>query len=161
MIHQQLHRWREIPGFAAHPIWVKAFSWLEQVSPEEEDGIHPLGEPRFFARVMGYPLKQRENGRYESHRQTIDIQLSLKGAEGIEVAPLDCLQPLDDYSIEKDVEHYLTPTRSSASVSNCPGWFSIFFTQEAHMPQLAIPGVADVRKVVVKIPTYLVETGTP
>lgn len=79
MIYQELANWRKIPGVALHAVWAKAFTWLEQVSPEAEDGIYPLGPDDFYARVMGYPLKQREKARYESHRHTIDIQFSLQG----------------------------------------------------------------------------------
>lgn len=156
MIHDSLTRWRNLPGLAGHEIWKTSFLWLETSAATAAEGIHPLGAEGFLARVMGYPLKTRESARYEMHRRTIDIQYTLEGAEGIEMAPVSGLTPLGDYSEAKEVEHFATPGAGQARVDNSAGWFTILFPGEPHMPQLQVPGHSSVRKVVIKIPVALV-----
>lgn len=155
MIYHELTQWRMLPGLAQHDVWQTAFLWLEKSSRAAAEGIHPLGADGFFARVMSYPLKPRTEARYEMHRHTIDLQYTLEGGEGIEVVPAGALQKLNDYTEEKDVEHFVTPARGWARVDNLPGQFTILFHGEPHQPQLQVPGIEAVRKVVVKIPVRL------
>lgn len=156
MIHDKLSRWQRIPGFASHEIWRSAFTWLETSASSAAEGYHPLGQDGFVARVMGYPTKPRDQARYEMHREMIDIQYTLEGGEAIEVSARESLQALNDYSPANEVEFFLTPPRGLARVDNLPGYFAVLFAGEPHMPQLAIPEIAAVRKVVVKIPVRLV-----
>jgi YhcH/YjgK/YiaL family protein len=157
MIFSELLHWRHIPGFKDHPIWTTAFDWLEQNSALAAEGVHTLGQDGFFARVMRYPLKERKAILYESHRQTIDIQYTLEGAEGIEFNFAHDLEPLHDYSHKDDVEHFTTPAQRAAWIENSKGRFVIFFPGEPHMPQLATATIHAVHKVVVKIPAGLIE----
>ena len=157
MIHDSLLRWRSVPGLAQHPIWSIAFAWLETSAASAVEGIHPLGEEGFYARVMSYATKSRDTARYEMHRVTIDIQFTLKGGEGIEVTPVEELTPLNDYNPTKEVEHLQTPSRFVGLVENREGRFTILFPGEPHMPQLRLPESAFVAKVVIKIPHLLVD----
>lgn len=149
-----------MPGLAEHPIWSTAFAWLETTAASASEGIHPLGEEGFYARVMSYATKSRETARYEMHRLTIDIQFTLKGGEGIEVTPVEELIPLNDYNPTKEVEHFQTPTRSVGFVENREGRFTILFPGEPHMPQLRLADSESVTKVVIKIPHHLVAHNT-
>jgi biofilm protein TabA len=156
MIYDKLSRWRAIPGFACHQIWRAAFQWLETKATNAEEGIYPLDQDGFFARVMFYPLKGHEATRYEMHRHTVDIQYTVAGGEGIELAALDSLDRLDDYAEAKDVEHFKTPSQGLARVENLAGCFTVLFPYEPHMPQIITAGIATVRKVVIKVPVQLV-----
>jgi biofilm protein TabA len=156
MIFSELLRWRQIPGLNDQPIWATAFRWLEQNSALAAEGIHSLGQDGFFARVMRYPLKQRAAALYESHRQTIDIQYTVEGAEGIESCFGRELEPLHDYSQQDDVEHFANPKQGAALFDNSKGRFVVFFPGEPHMPQLATATSQAVHKVVVKIPAGLI-----
>lgn len=156
MIHDSLSRWRTIPGLVGHPIWQAAFVWLESKAAHAPEGIHPLGSEGFYARVMSYALKPRETARYEAHRQTIDVQFTVEGGEGIELAAPEDLVPLHDYSAEKEVEHFATPLRGVALVENLAGRFTILFPGEPHLPQLRVRGLEAVKKVVIKIPVALI-----
>ena len=104
---------------------------------------------------MSYPLKTRNQGRYESHHHTIDLQYTIEGGEGIEIADLATLESLGDYSEVKDVEHFRLPPSGSARVENLAGRFTILFPGEPHMPQLLTGAHSFVRKLVVKIPARL------
>ena len=105
---------------------------------------------------MAYPLKPRDEARYEAHRRTIDVQYSIEGGEGIELASLSALQSLGDYFEEKDVEHFKLPNSSLARVENLAGRFTVLFPGEPHLPQLLTGEHKAVRKLVVKIPAHLV-----
>ena len=52
---------------------------------------------------------------------------------------------------------YQLPKNIKTSVKNYPGYFSLFFPNDAHMPQLKIDDVASVKKGVVKIPVGLLQ----
>jgi len=157
MIHDSLKRWKTYPSLAQHRVWAIAFAWLEAQGATAPEGIHPLGEEGFYARVMSYPLKSRDAARYEAHRHTVDVQFTVDGGEGIELSAPEELVPLHDYSAEKEVEHYATPPQGVAMVENLAGRFTVLFPGEPHLPQLKIRSFAAVRKVVVKIPIGLVQ----
>ena len=156
MTHHPLSQWRSIPGLVGNDIWTTAFRWLETESAPAPEGDHPLGQDGFFARVMAYEVKSRDQARYEMHRRTIDIQYTISGAEGIEVTPRGDLVPMNNYSEAAEVEHFETPQSGQVRVDNLPGCFTILLAGEPHMPQLRVPGHSAVRKVVVKIPAHLV-----
>jgi YhcH/YjgK/YiaL family protein len=155
MIYSKLTQWRNVSGFTVNPVWSEAFRWLETAAGHAPEGTHSLGRSGFEARVMTYEVKTREQARYEMHRDTIDIQFTLNGGEAIEVIPEDVLEKCNDYDAEKDVEFMVTPPASQARVENREGFFTVLFAGEPHMPQLGIPGIKSVRKVVVKIPVLL------
>jgi len=156
MIHDLLTHWRSIPGLAAHPVWSASFQWLEHEAAAAAEGDHPLGSTGFLARVMSYPLKARDDARYESHRRTIDVQYTLEGGEAIEFSDPGILTRLNDYNETKEVEHYATPPEGQVRIANLAGRFTVILPGEPHMPQLSVTGCSAVRKVVIKIPAALV-----
>jgi YhcH/YjgK/YiaL family protein len=129
---------------------------MEANAASSSEGDYPLDSPGFLVRVMAYPLKTREEARYESHRRTIDVQYTIEGGEGIEIASLSALQSLGDYCKDKDVEHFKLPDSSIARVENLTGRFTVLFPGEPHLPQLLTGEHKSVRKLVVKIPAHLV-----
>jgi biofilm protein TabA len=156
MIYGNLTNWRAMPGFAENAVWTAAFQWLETASAKAADGVYPLGQEGFEARVMSYATKRRDEARFESHQRFIDIQYTIEGAEAIEVDMAQSLLKSVDYDAAKDVEFFEAPSASLAKVENKAGFFTVLFPGEAHMPQLAVPGISAVRKVVVKAPVSLV-----
>lgn len=143
--------------FSGSKTWEMALKWLENNKNNTQEGIYPLGDDDFYARIMSYSLKSRENARFEAHRHTIDLQYTISGAEGIEIAPVDSLKPLNDYDEASDAEHLEKPAFPHAFVTNMAGFFTILFPEDAHMPKLAVPGEVSVVKLVIKIPCRLVK----
>jgi YhcH/YjgK/YiaL family protein len=76
----------------------------------------------------------------------------LNGAEGIELCLEELLQSMNDYSEEKDTEHFAIRDEIYQRVDNVTGTFTILMPGEVHMPQLAVDGFDSVCKVVIKIP---------
>ncbi|OGV69573.1 MAG: hypothetical protein A2283_02085 [Lentisphaerae bacterium RIFOXYA12_FULL_48_11] len=142
---------------ASHKAWKTAFSWLETHASTADEGIHTLYCDGFHAKVMSYDLIPRELAKFESHRETIDIQFTVAGAEGIEISTPESLASLNDYDPVKEVEHFKTPDTIHGWVNNCQGYFTILFAGEPHMPKLMVPGNKSVKKVVIKLPVKILQ----
>ncbi len=156
MIHEKLTSKSAKNPFFHSKTGKKAFEWLENNKNNTEEGIYSLGEDGFYARIMSYSLKSREKARFEAHRHTIDLQYTISGAEMIEIAPTESLQPLNDYDEGADAEHFATPEHPHALVTNAAGFFTVLFPDDAHMPKLQVPGSDFVTKLVIKIPGAMI-----
>jgi YhcH/YjgK/YiaL family protein len=154
MITFTLSDWRNVPGLAAHPIWAKTLSWLETEAPSAADGVYNLGAEGWTARVYGYPHKSREKAVLESHRHTIDLHLTLVGAEGIESDLPERLKRTE-YNEPNEADYFEKPAACATFVANLAGMVTIILPGEVHMTGLAVPGFSSVRKVVVKLPAKL------
>jgi len=152
MITDTIKNWKTLPGFTEHPVWKAAFEWIETNAETAEIGKHDLGVGGAFVRVMEYGLKERGEARYESHLATIDLQYTIKGAEGIEVQPVEMLEADGEFLEEKDFQFYHPIGKGRHRVDNITGNFCILFPQDGHMPQLFVNGFTQVKKLVVKIP---------
>jgi YhcH/YjgK/YiaL family protein len=130
------------------------------MSLDENAEVHDVelrGE-KMFARVMSYSTKTTDEAKVEAHREYIDIQISLKGAEGIDWYPTSTLDVKEEYNEEKDRTLYHRYEPAPAHVDNHPGMFAVLYPEDAHMPQLIVDGEAEVIvKAVVKIHLSLVE----
>lgn len=157
MIAGTLKDWKNVPGLAGHPVWREAFEWIIANADTAEEGIHPLSKENFFARVMEYDLKERDVANYENHSHTIDLQATIKGAEGIEYTPIHLLTKRGEYLEDKDFQFYETPEFGYGRVDNHPGQFCILFPEDGHQPQRKVRDCSHVRKLVVKIPVKLVD----
>jgi len=152
MIVGRFVHWRErMPGSA----WERAFEALERVGADDPEVITPLGDDGMYLRVMSYPTRHPEadNTVLESHRDMVDIQMTLQGSERIDWFATESLQAKTPYDAEKDRFLYQRPGPAAASVDVLPGMFVVLFPEDAHMPQLITHrGDAQVKKVVVKVP---------
>jgi YhcH/YjgK/YiaL family protein len=155
MIADHLKNWRKLPGFSKHPVWTEAFEWIEAYAATAELGFHELNAEGAKVRVMEYDLKERGEARYENHKQTIDLQFTIEGAEGIEIHPTEQLIPSGDYLADKDFQFYEPIGKGTHRVDNLKGSFCVLYPQDGHMPQLFVNGHSNVRKLVVKIPIAL------
>lgn len=86
---------------------------------------------------------------FESHRDFIDIQMTLKGAELIGYQPVHSLSPLTKYKAETDLQFY----SGEGTMLDCTnGMFAIFFPEDGHRPCIAPDGeTAPLKKAVAKI----------
>jgi len=135
----------------------QAFNWLRDLSADTPDGIVPLGSPGFYGNVHAYSTREKAQCIWESHRQTIDVQVCLKGGEFVDWTEPRFLTPLGTYQEQQDLEEWISPQSISGQVILRPGSFAIFFAGEPHLPMIADGNPALIRKVVVKIPASLFE----
>ena len=108
-----------------------------------------LDGDNLFVLVQKYDTLPKEQGKWECHRNYIDIQYIAEGKELIGFNHIGNMKVSLPYNPEKDVE-FLTGEGDYATLNK--GSYGIFFPQDAHQPKIApkdIPG--KVTKVVIKI----------
>lgn len=132
-----------------HALLPAAFEFLRsEAAAGLPNGRHELRGSDLFAIVQQYETKPREQGFWEAHRRYIDVQYVVEGTERMGYANLNTLQVRDAYDAEKD---FLVLDGDGDLFTVPAGHFTIFTSQDAHMPSLAVSTPASVRKIVVKI----------
>lgn len=150
MITDRLENWR---NYFSHPAWETVFTFLESLTPDSpEADFVSLQERDIYARIMSYDTKRVEDSSIEAHNDYIDIQMSLRGGEGIGWYPRAQLTPNTTYDAERDFVLFDVPAAPGAFVNNIPGQFAVLFQDDAHMPGVNLGDVSGhVKKVVVKL----------
>lgn len=102
-----------------------------------------------FALVQDYETRTRTPADpWEAHRRYIDVQYIAAGTETMGFAPVNELRERQPYDPDKDCALY---SGDGDFVTVRRGMFVVFFPWDAHLPGLAAPDPAGVRKVVVKV----------
>lgn len=140
-----------------NPLFAVAFDYLQKTDLNQlAPGRYEIQGTEVYAMVQEYPARTREQGRWEAHRNYIDLQLIASGEEVMGFANPADLRNLGDYDAAKDVEHF----EGKGIFFNVPhGFFTIFGPQDAHMPCLEPGRPVNVRKVVLKIRNAVAEPG--
>lgn len=125
--------------------------FLNQAKPDIENGTYLLNS-RVKVIVSEYETKTANEYGYEAHKRFMDIQCVLKGEEKVACSPIVRLKETKPYSEEIDAAFYSAGINQQPScLCLQPGYFSIFFPQDGHMPQLCVDEPQLVKKVVVKV----------
>jgi YhcH/YjgK/YiaL family protein len=149
MIVDRFEHWRR---FLKGPAWEMAYEFLASLRADTPEGYTHLDGDAVFGRVMAYPTRGPDASKLESHRNYIDVQTTLDGAEGIEWFPRGSLARKVEYDPAKDVELWHRPGPPPARADMFPGMFCVLFPEDAHMAQQVVGGSArEIRKAVVKI----------
>ncbi|XTZ37906.1 YhcH/YjgK/YiaL family protein [Salmonella enterica] len=137
-------------------------SWLPQalreaiehvkahVTDATATGKHEIDGSRVFYLVsedMTQPFVER---RAEYHARYLDIQIVLKGQEGMTFSTLPAGKPDTDWLTDKDIA-FLPQGEQEKTVVLNEGDFVVFYPGEVHKPLCAVQTPAQVRKVVVKM----------
>lgn len=153
MIVDRLHNHKCYPFGKA---WQLAFDFLLALPPEAEEKKYPLLGDDLFAIVMSYETGAPETAEIEAHRKYLDIQVVLRGEEGIGWSQVDDLQIDTPYNAAKDAELYIHPKQELLRVDLVPGNFMALFPHDAHMPSIMTrQGPVFTKKVVVKVGMHL------
>jgi YhcH/YjgK/YiaL family protein len=144
--------------------WLQpAFVYLDELFKPESaahQNIKSLAPGKTFRRELlggifvleqAYLTKARTEGRYESHRRLLDIQVIFEGEEIMELAGIAGLTVRDPYVPERDIAFYDDVLNGSALRARA-GDAAVFFPADGHKPGLLIDSPRFVRKAVVKIP---------
>jgi YhcH/YjgK/YiaL family protein len=115
---------------------------------KKQDGKYEIDGDKIFVLIQRYVSKNKSEMLFEAHKNYIDIQAILEGAETIGYAPADELEVTIPY--KPDVMKCADPeVFTEAKLS--AGMFGIFFPNDAHKPCYDYKGKANVVKAVVKI----------
>lgn len=113
-----------------------------------ESGRYEIDGTNVYAMVSRYTTKPPEEGKWEAHKQYIDIQFVVSGKENIGYAFLKNMKANTDYNPDKDVQ-FFEGEGQWAKVED--GKFIILFPSDVHMPGIIVNDPEDVIKVVVKV----------
>jgi YhcH/YjgK/YiaL family protein len=128
----------------------KAFDYLRNTDfGKLEKGKYEIEGKEIFAIVNEYETVDPSTEQMESHKQYIDVQYIVSGAELIGHDFLLNKQPSKAYDTDAD---YMLFAETPAFFTRLDqGHFAIFFPTDLHMPNLKINEPAWVKKVVIKI----------
>lgn len=133
---------------ALHPLFPRAFEYIRNTDlPALAPGRYPVIGDDLFGIVESVHGRTRAEAGLECHRKYIDIQLVLEGTEEMGWKALaDCVDPVNDYSTEKDIRFFRDAP--ATWIATPPGAFCIFFPEDAHAPLVS---TGHIRKVIFKI----------
>lgn len=128
-------------------------SYVKSISDTTMEGDTNIVGEQVYGRVMSYLSKQPQDCRIEAHNKYVDIQITISGVEGIEVFDRKMLRIETSYNEKNDVEFFIEDKNARfADIKNRPGYFTMFFPEDAHRPMMAIDGDINlIKKYVIKI----------
>ena len=125
---------------------------IEKISAGTTERIELSGGA--FALEQAYWTKPRDEGRWESHRLYIDLQVLVAGEEFMEAVHAGRLVVAEDLTPGKDLIFY-QPFSAGSTLRIRAGEVAVFFPVDAHLPSLRVGAdPALVRKTVVKVPVF-------
>jgi len=123
----------------------KVAAYIQAGSYDYAGGIVNLDGDALYVSPFEGVGKERHEAKLEAHRRYVDLQLLVSGSEEIGWSPLSsCHQEVTPYSDEKDIVFYKDPVRDFLRLS--PGYFAVFFPDDAHAPLVG----EDIQKLVFK-----------
>ncbi len=135
-----IKNYKEIPA--------EASDFILTLTPETYPGHYEISTD-IYANIDSYTTKLE--GKLESHKKYIDIQLLLDGEERLDYRDIDGLVVSEPYNPEKDIMFYEKTDKPLNTVNLQYGNFVMLYPHEAHQPQMAVKTPTTVKKVVVKI----------
>ena len=139
----------------APEVWEKLSAFFAALTEDTEPGSYELAGPALRVNLVDAKLAPVESGKYEAHRQFIDIHIPLDGEETILCRPDSCdLKQLSAYDADNDCVFY--ETAPGVSVGLYTGYFLLIYPGEPHQPQIGDAGSVR-RKIIVKIDAALME----
>lgn len=127
----------------------RIFEFVSSVNSKTPTGRHEIDGDRLFAFVSEYQTKTREEAVLEAHNQYLDLHFPVFGEEKQEFYDRSEMIESVPYNSECEAALYCFPERKNELILR-PGFFTLYFTDDAHAPQLAVEESETVRKIVVK-----------
>lgn len=113
-------------------------------------GKYEIDGSRLFYILSEDMTEPFEKRRAEYHARYLDIQIILKGQEGMTFSTLPAGTPDTDWLADKDIA-FLPEGEQEKTVMLSEGDFVVFYPGEVHKPLCAVGTPAQGRKVVVKL----------
>ena len=120
------------------------------VSDETAKGKHAFYRDRLCYLISEDTTEPGELRRAEYHARYLDIQLVLKGQEGMTFSTQPAGAPETDWLADKDIAFIAQGIDEKTVILN-EGDFVFFYPGEVHKPLCAVGAPAQVRKAVVKL----------
>ena len=138
--------------YGVHPRFEKAFAFIKQAVAENlPAGKYEIDGKELYASVLEYNTKVEPDGKFEGHKNYIDIQYIVSGAERMEEVHISKATPKTEYNDVKDVTFYEDCDKAGVCIVEA-GEYGIFMPDDIHKPSMAVNGIsAPVKKIVVKV----------
>ncbi|CFR04017.1 putative sugar isomerase involved in processing of exogenous sialic acid [Yersinia frederiksenii] len=149
MISGSLTQTAFLGGLSERLQWILAYL-AEQPLAELSCGRHEIDGELIFMNVMEFDTQLAENKKAEMHRTYADVQLLIKGIEGIEYSTLTPTKHLEPYNADDDYQ-LMSDIPDNSQLRMLPGMFAVFLPGEPHKPGCQITGSGTIKKVVVKV----------
>lgn len=135
-----------------HPKFAEAFAFCKKAVAENlPAGKYELDGKELYAMVQEYNTKLYADAKFEGHRNYIDIQFMVSGAEIMKWADIAKMTENVPYNPEKDCQFY-APNEEAAAAAVGAGEYAIFFPHDIHMPCVSLNETpAAAKKIVVKV----------
>lgn len=113
-------------------------------------GKHDIDGNNLFYLVSEDSTEPQAERRAEYHARYLDIQIVLRGQEGMTFSTLPAGEPQTDWLADKDIAFLAEGAQEKTVILN-EGDFVVFYPGEVHKPLCAVGAPAKVRKAVVKV----------
>jgi YhcH/YjgK/YiaL family protein len=134
-------------------LWDAAFAFLRDSNLKEiKPGKYPIIGDQVYANVTEAPSHNKEEVKWESHKNYIDLQYIINGKEMIGIADTSKATITKPYTT--DLINYTAEGKYYVSE---PDQFFLFFPNNAHRPTIKVDGYDVVKKIVIKIQTAKAE----
>lgn len=153
MIFDSLHN---ADSYFTENWWKDTLAYIRSATSSLNDGVHPVRTDAIVARVHTGQTRPASEAVLESHLAYVDVHVVLDGRETIAVWPADRLHIRTPYNDKQDVLFYDPPADEGAQLTLSPGFFAVFFPQDAHMTQIAQGAPARIKKLVMKVAVEVV-----
>lgn len=148
MIFDSIDNWNSY--FDASGIFGEVFDKLAKVNVNTPNGEYRINDLCYY-KVMSYDTKL-EPTIIESHKREVDIQVVLKGAEGINIYSVTDVEITSAYDNKTDCQFYKSVRKPQLDLRLTPGKMAIFFPQDIHGCQHAQDSNTEtIKKIVIKI----------
>ena len=128
----------------------EAIAFMENVKFDEmELGKHVINDD-FFLLIQKYDSKEPFEGRFEAHKNYVDIQYVVEGKESIGIAAVTAVKVSEAYDPERDVEFYEEPEEAAEFVLTAGG-YAILYPADAHKPGIRVGESVPMKKMVGKV----------
>ena len=126
----------------------QAIDFLKGLTEETENGKYPFGD-KVYVNLMSVQTTTDETKPMEAHDRYVDFQYMVSGEEKIIYTPKQGLPVTTEYNEVKDVAKYAWEKGESVNYQTGEG--VVLYTEEAHLPGLAVTESKTVKKAVMKI----------
>ncbi|ELY3086450.1 YhcH/YjgK/YiaL family protein [Klebsiella aerogenes] len=120
------------------------------VSESTPLGKHDIDGNNLFYLISEDSTEPQAERRAEFHARYLDIQIVLRGQEGMTFSTLPAGEPQTDWLADKDIAFLGEGAQEKTVILN-EGDFVVFYPGEVHKPLCAVGAPAKVRKAVVKV----------
>lgn len=120
------------------------------VSASTPLGKHDIDGNNLFYLISEDSTEAQAERRAEFHARYLDIQIVLRGQEGMTFSTLPAGEPQTDWLADKDIAFLGEGAQEKTVILN-EGDFVVFYPGEVHKPLCAVGAPAKVRKAVVKV----------